>query len=104
MTSARDEKVFAELHASLEGLSADGARGCVTRAGARDAAGRTTRAATVNPGTPGIGACAIRILLGRARAEGLDALTHIVGHAGTDRPVLCGLCRQVLAELEQGGE
>ncbi len=69
---------------------------CPALAACGDTAGPIGVAVTVRSQTPGLGACATRLVLARAVAEG-RAATHLVVDGDWQR--LCGLCLQTLLEL-----
>lgn len=72
---------------------------CAHAAVVADASGGTHRGVTIRRATPSLGACAARVALARARAQGDPNVTLVVAVSDTERPALCGLCRQTILEL-----
>jgi cytidine deaminase len=72
---------------------------CAFAAAAADARARVAFGRTIRSATPGLGACAIRVALARARAQGFGPIATLVLRGGERSSAPCGLCRQAILEL-----
>jgi cytidine deaminase len=72
---------------------------CAFAAAAADSAARLAFGRTIASATPGLGVCAIRVALARARAQGLGPIAAVVARGGQRSSTPCGLCRQAILEL-----